>query len=369
MRFTAERENILSALSFVAKHAETKGTIPILTNVLVKAEDGLITLTATDTNRVASDSFAADTKIAGAICLSADLLLRSVKGSSGSEVSVASDDRQATVSCGQSKLKLPVLHASYFPEMPMLSIEAPCNFQLPAETLHRVKAAVGFAVSTETRTRFYLCGTSWRISNGLLEFCATGGKSLSLMSLDAPVQEIPHIIVPEFDIPEWEGTVNVSLTERFIRYSCGGQTVASKLIDGCFPDYHRVIPKNTTTGVFDREEMLSAISRARLVADRGEHSILFAGKAGKITVSARTDRGETSDKVAYEGDDFRIAVEAGVIAPILKSFDCETIEWRIADAGSPTTIHDPKDASRITVAMPYHDSRVVHDASEEQEAA
>jgi len=369
MRFTVERESILSALSFVAKYAATKDTIPILSIVLVEADAGRVTLTATDMDRVASDGFAADIKIGGAVCLPADLLLKSIKIASGSEVAVASDDRQATVACGQSKFKLPVLLASDFPAMGMLANEAPCNFQIPADTLHRVYSKVGFAMSKDARTRFYLCGISWVVAAGILEFCATDGKQLSLLSVPAPVSSIPHVIVPEFDIPAWEGEVSVSVSDLFIRLGCAGQTLASKLIDGTFPEYHRVIPKNETSILFDRAEMLSAVTRATLVADAREHSILFAGKAGKITVSSRTLRGEVSDKVAYDGDDFRIAVASGAITPIFKSFDCETIEWRIADAGSPVTVHDPKDASRVTVVMPYRDSRVTQEASDEQQEA
>lgn len=363
MRFTAERDNILSALSFVAKYAAAKETIPILTHILLRSDGDRVVVSATDLDRAAQDSFAADISSTGAFCLPSELLLKSIKSASGSEVEISSDAKQATTSCGQAKFKFPVLLASDFPEVKMLSAEPVHSFELPGETLHRARSAVGFSVSTETRSRWYLCGTSWVVNGDALELCATDGSKLSLLSIAAPVQGMPAAIVPEFDIPSWEGSIKVSLTDHFIRYQSGSQTLTSKLIEGSFPEYRRVIPKHKNSIRFDRAEMLAAVIRARLVADAREHSILFAGRDGNVTVSAVTTRGEVSGNVAYDGDDFRIAIASGVIAPILQSFGCEVVEMRLSDAGSPVSIHDPNDDSRITVAMPYYDARVAREAA------
>jgi DNA polymerase-3 subunit beta len=298
------------------------------------------------------------------------LLLRSIKSTSGSEVAISSDGQHATLSCGQSKFKLPALPAVDFPEMKMLTDAAPYNFDLPASTILKAKASIGFARS-DSAVQYWLNGTSLLIADGCLEFCATDRHKLSLLSVRAPIASIPETIIPDLDLPAWEGTVCITLSDQWIRYTSGGQILASKLISGSFPtQYRRAIPDNKNIVLFDRAEMLSAVVRARLIAHRGhEHSILFAGKDGKISVSAVTDRGESDDSVSFEGEDFRIAIASGVIEPILRSFDCEIMEWRVGDHATATSLHDPNDPSRITLAMPYHDNRVLAGAPQEQQAA
>ncbi|WP_404927131.1 DNA polymerase III subunit beta [Mesorhizobium sp. ORM16] len=369
MKFTAERETILAALTFVGKYAASDNKIPIIADVLIKAKGSQVYFVATDLEQAAADSCPAEVQEPGVLCLPASLLLKAIKSSSG-EVSLSADDRQATVTIGKSKFKMPVLPAADFPEMPMLTKDGDCAFAVDGAVLTRIGKAVAFSAE-QPNGRYFLIGVSWRVHEGQLEFCATDGKKLSLMSVDAPhaAAAMPSVIVPIIDTPSWSGPVNVDASEAFVRFQSGNQTLASKLIEGTYPDYHRLIPKNSTSIILDRQELLASLGRVALVADAKEHSILFVGRDGKVTLSSVTATGEAVDEIAYHGDDFQIAVVHHVAVPILSSFDCETIELRYADHQTGITIHDPNDASRVTFAMPYRDSRLAEFVPAYKEAA
>lgn len=367
-KITVERDAILAALAFVGKYAATDNKIPIVANVAIKAEGGRVYLTATNLDQAAADSCPAEIEKPGALCLPAALLLKAIKSSSG-DVCISADEKQATVTIGKSRFKLPVLPIADFPDMPMLTVDGDCEFPLDGSVIARIAHAVAFAAE-EPKGRYYLAGVSWRIDGKRLEFTATDGKQLSKLSIDAPAKakKMPPLIVPLIDMPAWAEPVQIAVTPTFIRFQCGNQTLASRLIDGSYPDTNRIIPDNKTSILLDRAELLASLARVALVVE-GERSILFVGRDGKLTVSAVTAAGEASDDVAYHGEDFQIAIAHHVIAPILSSFDCGTIEIRVTDHQTAATIHDPNDASRITVAMPYREKRLAEYMPSMREAA
>jgi DNA polymerase-3 subunit beta len=355
VKIVAERETILPALSFVEKYAAANSKIPVLADILIGAKDGSVSLTATDLDQSATDTIQADVQESGAILLPARTLLSAVKSASGADVSISSDDRQAIIVCGRSRFKFPVLPAADFPPLPMLTSDAATTFTIDA--LDKIGNRVLFAAEPD-KGRYFLAGVSWRLNGEKIEFVATDGKKFSLMSIPTPTEarDMPSVIVPRFDAPAWEGEVQVSISDLFIRYRHGSQVVASKLIEATYPDYHRLIPKNEAPLLFDRAELLAALGRMAIIASTGEHSVLFVGRDGKATISARSGENEVTDEIAYNGDDFQIAIIHHVITPILNSFDCETIEWRYADHQAGVTIHDPNDDSRIAFAMPFRDN-------------
>ncbi len=357
MRFTAERDVLLPALSFVRKYAASNAKIPILADLLIEARDGRVTLTATDLDQSAMDSFPAEVTHPGAITVSAAGLHDAIKSAVGTDVVMDADDRQVRVSCGKSKFKLSIMPGHDFPRLPMLAADGATSFTIP--NLVEIDRRVLFAAEPD-KGRYYLAGVSWKVVGGKIEFVATDGKKFSLLSAPVPAEarDMPAIIVPRFDAPAWTGDVDVSISANFIRYRQGSQVVASKLVDGTYPDYHRLIPTNETSVLFDRAELVAAVARMAIVTNTGESSVLFVGRNGVVTVSAKSGEREATDEIAYNGDDFQIAIIHQVIAPILASFDCETIEWRWSGHDTGVTIHDPKDDGRIAFAMPYRDSRL-----------
>lgn len=357
MKLTIERETLLSSLSFIKKYVERRSTIPSLTHLLIVAGKGVVAITGTNLDQSASDSVSADVSEVGSALIDAHMLFDAIKRAGGPEVSIETDDTRAIIKCGKSRLKLSILDVQDFPEVPMITDECAVNFSI--DGLGDIADRVTFAASTEP-TRYYLCGTSWMVRDGKIEFVATDGKTLSLMRHGIPdgADGLPAIIVPTFDFPEWTGLVDVSVSDRFIRYRHGSQVVASKLIDGSFPDYSRVIPDNDIVLKFDRKALAMAISRVSVVGGTRDNSILFTGTGDTLSVSSISGDDEAADELGYDGPDFQIALMNSVILPILASFDCDVIEWRYKSSMDPLTVHEPGENSRLAVAMPVRDKRL-----------
>lgn len=360
MRFVVERDAFVGALSFVTKYVDNASKIPILADVMISVgEDGRGSIVATSLEQAASDTFGANVEAAGSACLPAALLLKAVKASIGAEVKIDVGERQAVVTVGKSRFTLPILPSADFPLPSMLIDEGDAKFSMSAEALRKIKKSVEYAREPDGG-RYFLIGVSWRLRDGKVEFCATDGAKLSLSSEDAAsgAASLPDMIVPGFDMPAWTGDVGVVATDKFIRLTNGDQVVASKLVDATYPDYRLIIPDNPTRLLFDREELLGAITRASITADSREHSVLLVGRDGRMSVHSQSAVGEVMDEVTYEGDDFQIALVSTVLVPVLSSFDCEMVELGYRDHNSAITIHDRTDPSRLAMAMPYRDPRV-----------
>lgn len=360
MKFIAEREKIVAALDFVSKYADTKSRIPVLECINFCADEHGVSVTATDLDRGAIDRFAAHIDQPGTTVLNGALLAKAVKSTDASEVLVDVDGEEARVQIGgKLRLKLPVFSADDFPDLAILSKEAGCNFTVDAGLLKRHAKEVEFAESKETRARQYLCGTRWALHNDLLDLCATDGVYFSLLSVPAPDRQMPAVTVPPIALPEWGGDVGISIDKAFIRFSCGHQTVATKLVEGNYPNYRSILPDNPARLLFDRAELSASLARMALVDSKYSPTVLFVGRDGRLSLSAISDGREINDEVAFDGDDFQISFVLSKIAPTISSFACETLEWRWADHATPVTIHDPRDDSRIACAMPYRDARVL----------
>lgn len=356
MKFTADREPMLAALSFVRRYVETKANIPVLTHVKLTVVDGKVSVTGTDLEQTARDSFAAEIDADGAICLPAQLLFNAVKSAPGSEILVTADDKTATIVSGRMRARLPILPVSDFPEMDILAAEGSCGFTMPTDLLKRVKQQVTFAREPDGG-RFSLIGTCWRQGSVGVEFCSTDGKVMSMLVSDIRATSL-DIIVPDFDVPDWSGDVSVTVKhDRFIRLTNGGQTLASKLIEASFPDFRRLIPDNQTVILFDREQLLAAVNRAAIVAD-ASLSVMMVGRDGMASVSSDTPTGAVSGDVPYEGDDFQVAFAHKYIAPVLASFDCENIELRWNSHAEVVSFQKPGDDGRIALAFPFMDRRL-----------
>lgn len=360
MKFIAERERILSALSFVGRYAETNERIPVLSMVRFEAGEHGVSVMATDLQKAASDSFIAHLDRKGSACLSGSLLVKAIKSTDATEVLIDAGDTEASIMIGgRLKMKLPVLPATDFPTPSSLTSDADHNFTVSPDLLARHANEVAFAETGRgERDRWYLQGTCWEAQEKHLRLCATNGKILSLLTLPAPSSDLFRIIVPSIDLPEWKDDISVAVSERFIRFTCGKQTVATQIIEGSFPDFLRAIPENPIKLLFDRAELLAAVERMALVGQGRGAVILFVGRDGKATLSAYVDGREITDEVPYEGDDFQVAIAHQYISSVLGSFGSEIVEWRVADHSTPITVHDPRNDDRIAVAFPCRDHRI-----------
>lgn len=356
MKLLAEKSAIVDALSFVCAYAAKDNRIPILASVHMVADGEGVTVSATNADRAARGRFSAEVERQSSLCLPAALLLSAVQNSTGTEVIIDADERRAVIKCGKQRFTLPVLPANDFPPLPMLDSADGTILDLDGAMLARIAKQVSFAAE-DSKGRYYLAGTNWRASSGTIEFCATDGKRLSLISAETSADL--DIIVPIFDLPAWDGPVSILATDRSIRFQHGNRVVASKLVEGSYPDIRRILPKGGAPLLFDRAELLAGIKRVSLIADAKDHSVLLVGRNGTATLAGATAEREAVDEVAYDGDDFQIAFLNTVISSVIASFDCEVVEIRYSDHASPIIVHDPRDENRIGFAMPYADRRVM----------
>ena len=283
MKATIERAKLLRCLSHVQSVVERRNTIPILSNVLIEASaDGLVKVMATDLDLQVVESLdAVSVDAPGAITVSAHLLFDIArKLPDGSQVSLETADNRMTVKAGRSRFQLPTLPRDDFPVI--VEGDLPTSFEIPAKTLAELIDRTRFAISTE-ETRYYLNGIFLHVSEEdkpTLKAAATDGHRLARFTLPRPegAEGMPDVIVPRKAVGELrklldealDGNVEVDLSASKIRFTLGGEggvILTSKLIDGTFPDYSRVIPTgNDKLLKLDPKSFYEGVDRVATIA-------------------------------------------------------------------------------------------------------
>ncbi|MGH6773095.1 DNA polymerase III subunit beta [Brucella tritici] len=285
INFTIERRALLPALSAANRIIEKRNTVPILAHVLIKPNDGYLTVTGTniDVEVTAQAQQAGIAEFQPFTVPSALLHAAVSKFPDGCEIGFTGDSATVTLRAGRSRLQLPILPAKDFPASNEDGYTH--NFQLPAGMFSRILTTVGFAVSTE-ESRYYLNGIFMHPDADQLAFTATDGHQFAHMKISAPdgCADMPGVIIPRGIInlflhcAKAEGDVEISLSDRKIRAAFqDGVTVTSKLVEGTFPDYRRIIPSgNSRHYHVDREVLQAAVSRVSLVVGERSEGIRFA---------------------------------------------------------------------------------------------
>ncbi len=369
MRFVADRNMLLRALGHVTGIVERRNTIPILSNVLVSAEkSGVLTLRATDLDMEAIETIAAKVEGAGAITIPAHTLHDIVrKLPEGAEIHVSRSEPEGRlkVMAGRASFELTILPADEFPDMGQA--ELPHRFTLQAAELKRLFEKARFAISTE-ETRYYLNGIYLHRMDGpepKLRAVATDGHRLAQLETEAPkgTEGMPGVIVPRKAVAEiikllddGEASVAISLSQAKIRFSLADVALTSKLIDGSFPDYARVIPTgNKKTLVVENADLVKAVDRvSTLSSEKGRAVKLNIGE-GRLVVSANNpDSGSATEEIAadYRNEPIEIGFNARYLMDIAAQIDGTETLLKLADGSSPTLISDQSDASALYVLMP-----------------
>jgi DNA polymerase-3 subunit beta len=372
MRATVERSHLLRSLSHVHRVVERRNTIPILSNVLIRADGGKLTLKATDLDLEVTESVAAEVGRGGATTVPAHILHDIVrKLPEGAEVSLdTGDGAQLAIKSGRSRFTLQVLPESDFPDL--TTGEFPTRFPLPAATLKKLIDRTQFAISTE-ETRYYLNGIYLHVvtvgKKPMLRAVATDGHRLAQAQVDAPAgaEKMTGVIVPRKAVGEIQklvegvdADVDVELSDTKIRVTIpatGGDVVlTSKLIDGTFPDYVRVIPQgNDKVLKVDRGEFAEAVDRVSTISSERGRAVKLGLTDGKMTLSVNNpDSGSATEElgVDYGADDIEIGFNSRYLLDVAGQLETGTAEFRFADAGSPTLILDDGAADALYVLMP-----------------
>ncbi len=369
MKITIERAALLAALGHVQNVVERRTTIPILANVLIAAADGQMRLTATDLDMAIDEAAAADVGQAGATTVQAHLLfdiVRKLPEGAQVELALAGDASRMTLQAGRSSFTLPCLPREDFP-VPS-DDELPCKFSLAAEELRRLLDKTRFAISTE-ETRYYLNGIYLHDAESggvaMLRAVATDGHRLAQVETPLPdgAAGMPGVIVPRKAINELrrlaegcDDDIEVALSETRIRFGFGEAVLTTKLIDGTFPDYERVIPEGN-----DKEldvgcaEFRAAVDRVSTISTEKSRAIKLGLAADKLELSAASpDSGTASEAlpVGYAGEPLEIGFNSKYLLEITSEIDGDTARFLLADSVSPTIITDPGDERALFVLMP-----------------
>lgn len=368
MRLTIERSALLKALNHVQSVVERRNTIPILSNVLVSAQGDSLRLTATDLDIEISEGAPAEVERAGQTTAPANYLydfVRKLPDSAAIKLDVSGDDPRLFISAGKARLHLPILPAGDFPSMPSDGFET--RFEVEPTELARLIDKTRFAISTE-ETRYYLNGIFFHTveNNGpKLRAVATDGHRLALADANAPkgAQGMPGVIVPRKTINELKrllddaaDMVEIAVSPQKIRFQLGNAVLTSKLIDGSFPEYARVIPKgNSKTLKIDNKAFAEAVDRVATVSAERSRSVRLALEKDKVTLTVNNpDAGVATEDLpaSYSQEPMEIGFNARYLLDVAGQIEGEEALFELADSGSPTLVRDEADTEALYVLMP-----------------
>jgi len=367
MKATIERATLLKSLGHVQSVVERRNTIPILSNVLIEAsDDGRIRLMATDLDLQVNETVEANVTQAGATTVSAHTLFDIArKLPEGSQVELNAADGKMQVNAGRARFNLSTLPRDDFPVI--AEGELPTAFELPAATLRQIIDKTRFAISTE-ETRYYLNGIFLHVSDEaqpVLKAAATDGHRLARVTVPRPAgaEGMPDVIIPRKCVAELrklldevDGTVGVSLSETKIRFDLGNAILTSKLIDGTFPDYSRVIPTaNDKLLKIDPRSFEEGVDRVATIASEKTRAVKMALDRDKITLSVTSpENGTAAEEVPgdYASEGFEIGFNARYLLDILGQIEGDTVEVHLADAAAPTLLRENDKAPALYVLMP-----------------
>lgn len=369
MKITIERGALLKSLNHVQSVVERRNTIPILSNVLIKAEDGQLSLTATDLDIEVIEAIDADVAQSGATTASAHTLydiVRKLPDGAQVELSTGADQGRLHLTAGRSHFALQSLPQEDFPAMAAGSL--PHRFELPAEAMRRLIDKTRFAISTE-ETRYYLNGIYFHaVENDkqrVLRAVATDGHRLAQVDHDLPegASGMPGVIVPRKTVLELQklleggtGTLSVGVSETKIRFEFDGIVLTSKLIDGTFPDYGRVIPAgNDKVMEVDGKRFAEAVDRVSTISTEKSRAVKLNIEDGRLILSVTNpDSGSATEElsVSYTNTPLEIGFNARYLLDITGQLDGSEANFAFADSGSPTLVRDSEDNLAIYVLMP-----------------
>jgi DNA polymerase III subunit beta len=364
MKATIERATLLKSLGHVQSVVERRNTIPILSNVLIEArDDGSIRLMATDLDLQVDESVPANVTQAGAITISAHTFFDIVrKLPEGSQVELTAAEGKMQVVAGRSRFNLSTLPRDDFPVI--AEGELPTRFELPAATLRQIIEKTRFAISSE-ETRYYLMGIFFHIIDDQLRAAATDGHRLARITVGKPdgADGMPDVIVPRKCVQELyrlleelEGTVEISLSPTKIRFGLGSAILTSKLIDGTFPDYNRVIPTgNDKLLKLDPKSFSAGVDRVSTIASEKTRAVKISVDRDKVTLSVTSpENGVATEELAadYGSDGIEIGFNAKYLLDILGEIDGDTVEVHLADAAAPTLLRENDKSNALYVLMP-----------------
>jgi DNA polymerase-3 subunit beta len=365
MKLVVERATLLKALGHVQSVVERRNTIPILSNVLLSADGNSCKLMATDLDLQIVEDVPATVEIGGATTVSAHTLFDIVrKLPDGAQVTLEAASGKVAVTAGRARFSLQTLPREDFPVIG--ESDLPVSFTLPAETLVTLIDKTRFAISTE-ETRYYLNGIFFHApaGAGTLRAVATDGHRLARVEIPLPegAAGMPDIIIPRKCVAEVRklldergGEVGITLSQSKIRFAIGQAVLTSKLIDGTFPDYSRVIPTaNDKLLKIDPATLAEGVDRVTAIASEKTRAVKLSLDRDRVTLSVTSpENGTASEDVPadYSAAGFDVGFNSRYLLDILSQVEGDLVEVHMADAAAPTLIRESEGSEALYVLMP-----------------
>jgi len=369
MKLTIERAALLKSLSHVQSVVERRNTIPILANVLIEADGNTLKLKATDLDIEAVETVPADVVSPSATTVPAHMcydIVRKFPEGAQIELETAADGASLSLRTGRSNFTLQTLGKEDFPDLAAGAFSH--RFVLGATDLKRLIDKTRFAMSTE-ETRYYLNGIYLHMADGngtsVLRAVATDGHRLACVDLALPdgAEGMPGIIVPRKTVEQLhkliedaEEAVTVEVSTAKVRFTFDNIVLTSKLIDGTFPDYARVIPQgNDRVLSVDSERFAEAVDRVSTISSERGRAVKLNLEGEKLILSVNNpDSGSASEEleVDYAGAPLEIGFNARYLLDIAGQLDHHMARFDMADPGSPALVRDVSDDAALYVLMP-----------------
>ena len=365
MQFTISREALLKPLQLVAGVVERRQTLPVLSNVLVSLHDGQLSLTGTDLEVELVGRVTVDDEVQpGDVTVPARKLLDIVKSlPDGSKIDFSLDNQKVTIKSGRSRFTLTTLPASEFPNVE----DSPntLSFELQQKQLKRLIDAVSFSMAQQD-VRYYLNGMLLEITADFVRTVATDGHRLALCTLNTPIEGASgsrQSILPRKGVMELvrfladsDVVVKVMLGSNHLRAQTNDFTFTTKLVDGKFPDYERVLPRSGNNLIHaERNELRQAFSRASILSNekyRGVRLILEVGQLMLVANNPEQEEAEETVTVDYDGAPFEIGFNVSYLVDVLNALSSEKVRISLADANSSALVESADGSDAVYVVMP-----------------
>ncbi len=341
MKFSIAQTELLQALHVVSSAVPSRTTLPVLSNILVEAEKDAVRLTATDLDLAISTRARASVSDTGSLTVPAKKLFELVRKLPKEELRVDAKDLNLTVASKSGKFRFLCIRPDEFPLTPTVSAET--TIQVDLEAMDHLTRRTIYAVSTD-ETRPALNGALFQIKDGELRVVATDGHRLARATYK-PAEPLPHgpkndVIVPLKALnqlirllPGAAGPIEVVLSRNHARFNLGDTSLTTKLIEGPFPNYEQVIPKQNNKHLrANREELAAALERVSVFSDSLTRQVKLVLRENKLQLIVQTpDQGEASEELPaeYGSEDLDIGYNAMYLLDILRTVETETVEMQL----------------------------------------
>lgn len=335
MKFKITRENLQQGLAAVAASIPTRTTLPVLSNILVEAAEGHVSMSGTDLDIAVSVRVPAEIEEDGALTVPAKKLQELARELPEHPVRVQAKGDRFELTCGRASFRLNGMARDEFPTFPDVNFET--SWKVNGQMLHDLIRQTSFAVSTE-ESRPILNGVLWQLEEGSMQMVATNGHRLARMTASVEAQGMPKedIIVPPKALSQVErlfgpaDEVEVARSENYLGFRREGTRVFTRLIEGPYPNYEQVIPRdNDKIAIADRNLLLQALRRMAVVASDQTHRVRLTFNGGVVRFSVETpDLGEAHEEleIEYNGESLEIGFNASYLLEVLKYIPTDDVK-------------------------------------------